>query len=79
MADVSTRQIEVIAKLDALNLLSSLPDDLEKTARMRLEYPDLPLSALAALMTPAISKSGLSHRLRKIEEIASKILKSDVE
>lgn len=77
MADVSTKQIEIIARLDALNLLSSLPDDLEKTARMRLENPELPLSALAALMTPAISKSGLSHRLKKIEEIASKILKID--
>ena len=56
-------------------LLSSLPDELEETARFKLRYPDLPLSALAAQMTPTISKSGLSHRLKKIEEIGAKLLK----
>ena len=55
--------------------MSSLPEELEETARLKLRYPDLPLSALAAQMTPAISKSGLSHRLKKIEEIGARLLK----
>ena len=74
MAAVSERQIGIIAKLDELQLLSSLPDELEETARIKLRYPDLPLSALAAQMVPAISKSGLSHRLKKIEEIGARLL-----
>ena len=75
MAVVSERQIGIISKLESLQLLSSLPEELEETARMKLRYPDLPLSALAAQMTPAISKSGLSHRLKKIEELGAKLLK----
>lgn len=75
MAAVSERQISIISRLDELKLLSSLPEELEKTARLKLKYPDLPLSALAAQMTPAISKSGLSHRLNKIEEIGARLLK----
>jgi DNA-binding protein WhiA len=74
MTAVSERQIGIISKLDQLQLLSSLPDELEETARMKLRYPDLPLSALAAQMVPAISKSGLSHRLKKIEEIGARLL-----
>lgn len=77
MLDVADRQIGIIRKLDSLNLLSSLPDELENTARMRMEYADLPLSALAQKMTPAISKSGLSHRLKHIEEIAKKLLDNE--
>lgn len=75
MAAVSNRQIGIISKLEELQLLSSLPDELEETARLKLRYPDLPLSVLAAQMTPAISKSGLSHRLKKIEEVGAKLLK----
>ncbi len=79
MSEVANRQIVIIERLEELNLLSSLPDELERTARVRIEYPDLPLSMLAAKMTPAISKSGLSHRLKKIEEIGAKLLKIDTE
>lgn len=79
MAAVSERQINIISRLDELQLLSSLPEELEETARLKLRYPDLPLSALAAQMTPAITKSGLSHRLKKIEEVGSRLLKLDEE
>lgn len=75
MAAVSERQVSIISRLDELKLLSSLPEELEETARLKLRYPDLPLSALAVQMTPAITKSGLSHRLKKIEEVGAKLLK----
>lgn len=75
MTAVSERQISIISRLEELQLLSSLPDELEETARLKLRYPDLPLSALAAQMTPTISKSGLSHRLKKIEEVGARLLK----
>ena len=75
MAAVSERQVGIISRLDELQMLSSLPEELEETARLKLRFPDLPLSALAAQMTPAISKSGLSHRLKKIEEVGARLLK----
>ncbi len=79
MAAVSERQISIISRLEELQLLSSLPDELEETARLKLENPDLPLSALAAKMTPAITKSGLSHRLKKIEEVGTRLLAKNEE
>lgn len=75
MTAASKRQINIISELERLNLLTSLPEELEETARLKLRYPDLPLSALAAQMTPAISKPGLSHRLKKIEEVGARLLK----
>ena len=75
MTAASKRQITIISELERLQLLSSLPEELEETARLKLRYPDLPLSALAAQMTPAISKPGLSHRLKKIEEVGARLLK----
>lgn len=74
MTAASDRQLRIITQLDELQLLSSLPEELAETARARLEYPELPLSALAARMTPSISKSGLSHRLKKIEQIGQELL-----
>ncbi len=68
------RVLRIIERLNELQLLSSLPEELEETARLRLEYPELPLSALAARATPSISKSGLSHRLKRIEEIGRELL-----
>ena len=37
---------------------------------MRLEYPDLSLTALCSCFDPPVSKSGLSHRLKKLEALA---------
>ena len=69
-------QLLVIRALEENDLLSVLPDELEITARLRLEYPDLSLSQLAAIAVPAISKPGLSHRLNKIVEISENLLKN---
>lgn len=74
MLDVAERQVALIKKLDELNLLSSLPDELEQTARLRVEFFDYPLSALASEHNPPISKSGLSHRLKNIEEQGKRLL-----
>ena len=71
----SARWVSAIEALDEANLLSTLPDELEKTARLRLEYRDYSLARLAAEFTPPISKPGLSHRLNKIVELSDILLK----
>lgn len=67
--DAAAKYISAIEALDSANLLSTLPEELEKTARLRILYKDYSLARLAAVFTPPISKPGLSHRLNKILEI----------
>ena len=74
MTVAADRVLRIIKQLDELQLLSSLPEELEETARLRLEYPELSLSSLAAKTNPPISKSGISHRLKKIEELGREML-----
>ena len=66
----STRQVETITALGEEGYLMMLPDELFETAKLRLEYPSVPLSELAMKHTPPISKSGLTHRLAKIMDFA---------
>lgn len=75
----STRCVRAIESLEKANLLSTLPDELELTARKRLEFRDYSLARLAAEFTPPISKPGLSHRLNKIVEIAESLIREDIE
>ena len=70
----SMSQITLIEELVRRGLISLLPDELERTARFRMENKDMSLSQLAGAITPPISKSGLSHRLKKITEMAENIL-----
>ena len=70
----SARCVSAIEALADANLLSTLPEELEKTARMRLLYKDYSLARLAAEFSPPISKPGLSHRLNKIMEISESLL-----
>ena len=71
----SARWVSAIEALDKANLLSTLPEELEKTARLRLQFRDYSLTRLAAEFTPPISKPGLSHRLNKIVELSESLLK----
>lgn len=71
-ADASARQIAAIrAVLDAHGE-EGFPENLRETVRLRLEYPTDSLAELAQRFAPPISKPGLSHRLKKIIELASK-------
>ncbi len=70
----SGKYIAAIKALSEHNLLSNLSEELEYTARLRMQNESLSLSQLSKLFTPPISKSGLSHRLNKILEIANQLL-----
>lgn len=66
-------QIAKIEELERRGMLSRLPEELEKTARLRLLYRDLSLFQLAQKAVPPITKSGLSHRLSKIVRLADEL------
>lgn len=60
-----------IEKLQAAGAMSTLPENLRLTAKLRMQYPDLPLAKLAQKFDPPVSKAGLSHRLKRIQEAAA--------
>lgn len=59
----SAAQIRVI---DETVGIDSLPENLQQIARLRLENPDMPLSELAQLLSPPVSRSGAHYRLQQI-------------
>lgn len=69
----SSTTLRAIALLRGRHALDTLPDSLREAARLREENPDLALKELAALFDPPLSKSGLSHRMKKLEELARAI------
>ena len=72
--DAARRQIAIINELEKRNLLGSLPEELLLTAKMRVRYEDMSLSQMALSMSPPISKSGLSHRLKKLTALAETLI-----
>lgn len=77
--DAATKQVALIRELESRGLLGSLPEELLETAKLRMRYEDMSLSQLAMAMSTPISKSGLSHRLKKLTELAEAlVLKSEI-
>ena len=69
-----SKQLTAIEFLEQHDLLPSLSDELQFTARLRLNNPDISLAELAELHFPPITKSGLYHRLEKIMAFYEKAL-----
>lgn len=59
--------------------MESLPENLREIALVRLEYPQAPLKELGAYLEPAVGKSGVNHRLRRLCEIAEEIRQTNCE
>ena len=70
--NATLKQINAIMNVDRELGLESLPFELFKVAKLRLENPELPLRELGALFDPPLSKSVVHRRLRKISEISKK-------
>lgn len=68
--DAGLRQAEDIKLIRRTIGLAKLPPSLREIARMRLKHPQASLKELGDLCMPRIGKSGVNHRLRKLEEIA---------
>ncbi|MBW7477684.1 DNA-binding protein WhiA [Paenibacillus oenotherae] len=69
----AVRQIDNIKLLQKEIGLQSLPDKLREVAEIRLQHPDLNLKEVGEMLKGTVSKSGVNHRLRKIDEMAEKI------
>lgn len=70
----SMKQIESIRLIESQIGLEQLPKRLREVAELRLQHPDMNLTELGEILPGGIvSKSGVNHRLRKINEIAQKL------
>lgn len=71
--NASVRQVESIKFIQSEIGLKRLPQNLREIAELRLNYPDESLKELGEMLNPPVGKSGVNHRLRKIEKIASEL------
>ena len=68
------RHIESIKLIDQTIGIDALPERLQEIASLRVEHQEASLKELGEMVNGAkISKSGVNHRLKKIDEIAEKI------
>ncbi|GEQ48238.1 DNA-binding protein WhiA [Tetragenococcus koreensis] len=72
--DAASKQIQNIQFIEDRVGLKALPDKLQEIAELRLAHPEISLKELGEMLpTGAISKSGINHRIRKINEFADKL------
>jgi hypothetical protein len=76
-ANASVRQMEHIKLIKAKLGFDSLPEPLQEVAVVRLSHPDASLKELAEVLH--ISKSGINHRLRKLENIAVELTEGEAD
>ena len=69
--NAAVRQVESINLIQNRIGISSLPESLQEIAILRIENEDMSLKELGEMLNPPISKSGVNHRLKKIEQIAN--------
>ncbi|WP_411344656.1 DNA-binding protein WhiA [Paenibacillus sp. WLX1005] len=69
----AVRQIDNIRLLQRHLGLEQLPDKLREVAEIRLAHPDMNLKEVGEMLKGGVSKSGVNHRLRKIDELADKV------
>ena len=66
--EASQKYIEAITALNDSGHIHKLPENLRKTAQLRVENSQLSLAELGHICEPQVSKSGMKHRMEKIYE-----------
>ena len=74
IANTAARQLELIRQIFESNEIGMLPADLQAAAQARLANPDLSLKELGEMMQPPLGKSGMNHRLKRLEKIITDLL-----
>lgn len=69
----SMRTIHNIIKIKDTVGLDALPLELQQVAQVRIAHPDYSIQKLADSLDFSISKSGVNHRLRKINKFAEEL------
>lgn len=70
IVSAAQEQLDAIRRIEQTTGLDELPDKLREVALARIANPEASLADLAALTQPPVSKSCVSHRMRKLMELA---------
>lgn len=71
--NASIKQLDNIQYIRDTVGLDKLPPNLREIAELRLNHREASLKELGQMLNPPLGKSGINHRLRKIEDIANRI------
>lgn len=71
--NAAIRQLENIRYIDNLIGIRQLPLLLREIAYVRLEHEDANYTELGEMLNPKVGKSGVNHRLRKLDQIAQEL------
>jgi DNA-binding protein WhiA len=71
--NAAVRQVNCIQLIALRKGLNTLPPTLREVAKMRLTHPEATLQDLVDAMGGKVGRSGINHRLRKIEQIAMEL------
>jgi DNA-binding protein WhiA len=71
------RQLDAIRLINRAIGIDNLPNALRETAKLRLEFPEASLQELVDASCGKLGKSGINHRLRKLEAIAAEYKAGD--
>ena len=71
--DASIEQIKNIKLIKQKHKFHTLPENLQEIAELRIKNPDASYEELGKMLSKPIGKSGVSHRLNKINQIAKEI------
>lgn len=75
-AVAASEQLKDIMFLKEKKIFAKLSENLRQIANLRLKYPEASLDKLGSLLEPKLSRSGVSHRFRKIKEFADEVRKN---
>ena len=53
--------------------LDNMPADLQEVARLRIQHPDYSIQQLADSLSNPMTKSGVNHKLRKLNKLADEL------
>ncbi len=76
--DASLRQIDSIAIVARVIGMDKLTPGLREIAELRIKFPDASLKELGEMANPPLGKSGVNHRLRKLDRMAEKLRAGDM-
>jgi DNA-binding protein WhiA len=71
--NAAVRQIESIKLIQKEIGLERLPKNLREVAELRVKFPNESLKELGEMLVPQVGKSGINHRLRRIEKISEEL------
>lgn len=71
--DAAISQIEAIKFLQKINRFEELSPEVREVAYLRLEHPESSLKELGEMLSEPIGKSGINHRLKKIQKLAEEL------